>query len=245
MNKLSYLKKKVFFNGKNHFYSGLNFFLEMDKFAHFKNKNVLDIGCGDGKQLILYKLIGNTKFSWGIDLAAETSKNKDVLNTLKRNIEVLNLKNMNILRGDILTYDFEEKRFDIITAINSLHHIIVKTENLLRDKEAQNSFIDYFKKIYNLLNKGGIFILHEIARNNLKIGSYYYQKVVKTKFKVNYTNKHSVKEYSITLKRSGFNNVFVRYYYPSYYLNKFKFLFSNPIVAFLINSPFFIFAFKT
>ena len=243
MDKLTYLKNNVFNQGKNHLYCDINFFKEIDKRVHLKNKKVLDIGCGIGKHLILYNLMGKTKFCWGIDSALGIGSTKDSLSTFQKTIQALNLKNIQTLEGDILTYNFGDNKFDVITAIYSVHHIIVTKKNMLKDRNAEKEFSNLFKKIANLLNEQGVFVLYEISRFQITKSLKFYLKSGKPN-EMDYKTKHSVKEYMTILKKCGFSQVYTKYYTPTYYLNKFKFLFTNPFVGFIINSPFFIFAIK-
>lgn len=93
-----------------------------------------------------------------------------------------------------------------------------------------------------MLNQPGIFIIHELSNNNIKIIRNWIRKItLKRKDKVDYKTKHSPKEYMNLLKNSGFEVIFVRYV-PLF--KKFKFLFSNPIVAFLLNSSYLIISIK-
>ena len=243
MDKLTYIKKNLYNQGKNDFYCDLNFFLEFDKIADIKNKNILDIGCGEGRLLTLFSLIGKAKSCWGLDSAEGIGSDLDILELFKKNINALSLKNIKIIKDDIWNYDSGNIKFDVITAVYSLHHIFHTKKNLLKDKDLKNKGIALFTKIYDLLKKPGIFILYEASKYDLKGYCEIYRKLLKASY-VNYKTKHTAKEYSTLLKKSGFRDVYTKYYFRSYYLNKFKWIFSVPIINFFINNHYFIFSIK-
>ncbi|MAG52445.1 MAG: hypothetical protein CMH62_00610 [Nanoarchaeota archaeon] len=80
-----------------------------NKIEDFKNKNVLDCGCGAGQHLRY--LSPYCKKILGIDL-----NTKDI--AIKNNPEG---KNIEIIEGDISNIDLKEK-FDIVYSIGVLHH---------------------------------------------------------------------------------------------------------------------------
>lgn len=242
MKIYEYLKKDFFFKTNKEFNQYLSFYFEIEKFAKIKNKNLLDIGCADGKFLILCKLIGKANSCWGIDPAEGKGSNKNVLEVFQKRVYTLNLKNFYVIKDDILTHNFKNQKFDIITALYSIHHVILTDKGLTKDEDIKIKCIKLFKKINNLLNQPGIFIIHELSNNNIKIIRNWIRKItLKRKDKVDYKTKHSPKEYMNLLKNSGFEVIFVRYV-PLF--KKFKFLFSNPIVAFLLNSSYLIISIK-
>ncbi len=243
MNKLTYLKKTIYNQGKNDFYCDLNFLSEINKIAKLKGKTVLDIGCGEGRLLTLFSLIGKAKYCWGLDSAEGIGSGLDILDLFKRHIKVLGLKNIEIINEDIGNYESGNKKFDVITAVYSLHHIIKTRKNFLKDENLKKEGIALFSKIYHLLNKKGVFVIYEASKHDLKGYSKFYRKLLKASF-VNYKSKHTAREYSALLKKSGFQKVYTKYYFRSYYLNKFKWVFSTPIINFFINNHYFIFSIK-
>ena len=242
MNKLIYLRKKVFTKGKNHLLSEINFLKEIDKFAKLKNKTLLDIGCGNGKFLTLCSLLGELKHCIGIDPAEGSGSTENILDSFRKNIKVLNIKNIEIIKGDILNYDFGELKFDIITAIDSIHHIINTEKNILKDQDIFSKFIELFNKIYDILNDRGVFILYECSKFTLR--NYFKPLYRFSQCTTNFKSKHSAKKYCKILKLTGFSFIHLKYYLRSYYLNKFKFMFSNPLTIFPFDSHYFLFAIK-
>lgn len=243
MNKLAYLHNKVFNKDWKHLYSDINFFLEINKYSNLKNKKILEIGCGNGNFLILCSLFGKSKYCYGLDPALGMGSDKNILEVFKKNTQSLNLKNVKPIKADFLTHNFREEKYDVIIAINSVHHIIETDKNLLLDKEMGEIFLNFFKKIFDLLNSPGIFVLYDISKYNIKRYCNLIRKITKSG-KINYRTKHSAKEYSKILKKIDFKKVIIKYYMRSYYLNNFKFIFSNPIVSFFTDSAYFIFSIK-
>lgn len=244
MDKFTYLSKKVFNPPQNQLIAFTRYFLNINKVAIVKNKTILDIGCGLGIFLIISKLIGKTKTCWGIDQGAGRGSKENILDILQKNVKALELQNFNIRKGDIFSYDFKKQKFDVITAFNSLHHIIETDKNLLKDKEKKEECIILFKKVHKLLNNNGIFIIQEISSKNLKV----YKSIIsfitkKKKSYVNYKTKHSSNEYKKNLKKAGFKKISCKYLSPLP-LGRLNFLLSNPLGAFLTNSPYLIFAYK-
>lgn len=69
---------------------------------------VLDVGCGRGASLIpAAKLVGNTGKVVGIDIA------EGMITELEKDVEKLNLKNIELITGDIEQFEFSD-RFDVI-----------------------------------------------------------------------------------------------------------------------------------
>lgn len=87
------------------------------KLYNFEGKNVLDIGCGDGKySMELYKIIGNNGSILGIDPSVEAINNANTvyLNTLREGVK--------FTVGNIYELKFD-KKFDCITITGVLHHL--------------------------------------------------------------------------------------------------------------------------
>ena len=230
MKNLSDIRKNVFNTNSKELDMYIKYFTEINKFARIKNKNILDIGCSTGKFLILCKVVGRAKNCWGIDPSAGRGSPINVLDIFKRNIQILKLENMNIIKGDILTYDFRYNQFHAIFILFSLHHIIRTEKNLLKSTGMRNQHINLFKKIYRLLDRPGILVICEIAGHNLKI----FKKILhirsnKSRGNVNYKTKHSPREYLTLLKESGFERVFTTYL-PA--ISKLRMTLSNSIASF-------------
>ena len=245
MDKISYLKEQIFNKKDLTLQNFMIFFSEINKYAKLRDKTVLDIGCGLGNFLIICNIFGKAKECYGLDSAMGRGSKKDILEIFKKNIDELNLNNMHIIKADILDHDFGVLKFDVINATYSLHHIILTQKNLLKEKDVRNETINFFKKILGLLKDNGVFVIRELAGNNLKIYSNIIRKIYKLgPDNVDYSTKHSAKEYSRLLKKAGFKKVLIKYTAPIVRSIDLSFILGNRIGSFLTNYPYHIFAYK-
>ncbi len=81
--------------------------------SRIKGKSVLDVGCGSGRFLELFKESGANIV--GIDLSYAVDSANDNLG--------LN-KNVNIIQADVFNLPFKDETFDFIYSIGVLHHTI-------------------------------------------------------------------------------------------------------------------------
>lgn len=103
---------------------------------NYINPQILDLGAGTG---ILTELLYKEHPNADITLVDLSTK---MLNIAKKKFANLNFK---YVEADYLTYDFKEK-YDIIVSSLSIHHLTDEEKKLL------------YKRIYNYLKDGGIFI---------------------------------------------------------------------------------------
>ena len=124
---------QVFANGSKNFFS-VNYFDEawnIVGMGNWKNKDVLDIGCGEG---ILCTMIAHAGASsvTGIDYSSEAIENA----TSKFNID-----NLNFIAGD---YRIIEKKFDIVTMEGVMEHFDSpweELENIMNNHVSPNGSI--------------------------------------------------------------------------------------------------------
>jgi ubiquinone/menaquinone biosynthesis C-methylase UbiE len=123
-----------------HHFEEENFFLKLIG----KNKIILDMGCGDGRDL---KIFSEKNYQvYGIDLS------KELLNLAKKKVPNGILKNM-----DIRKLDFKDNFFDGIWSVASLLH--------LEKKDVLKSL----KETNRVLKKGGIMCLCVKKGSNEKL----------------------------------------------------------------------------
>ena len=192
-NKNIILKTKVF-SSESYFNMFYFQFLELKKYISFKNKTVLDIGCGNGDFLILCSFIEKASNCIGLDSAEGKGSEKNTLEIFQQNIDLLNLNNVKYIKSDIFEYSPENKQFDIITANFSLHHIIKTTKNILSSQELIKKSLVLFNKIYSLLKPNGIFLIKEVSKYNLSRYIPIYGKILKLD-NINWKTKHLQSEY--------------------------------------------------
>lgn len=240
------LKNKVFSNA-NHLNKFYFQFLELKKYISFKNKTILDIGCGKGNFLILCSVLEKASNCIGIDLGEGKESEKNCLEIFQQNINLLNLDNVKYIKSDIFNYNSEDCQFDIITANFSLHHIIKTTKSILSTQELINKSLGLFDKIYNLLKPNGIYLIKEASKYNLSRYLPVYGKILGLDI-ICWKTKHLPSEYIEILKKSKFKNIRVIYSIPyliqKYRFLKFKKLLTNPIANFFFSSTYYIIARK-
>lgn len=105
------------------------------------NENILDIGCGTGKQCQV--LSANAKKVIGIDLQPFM-----IEFAIKNNKE----DNINYICDDFFNFEIDDDFFDIIISQNVLFHVKNKKE--------------FLKKIYQKLKRGGQFIFTDLTQHN-------------------------------------------------------------------------------
>ncbi|WP_194778439.1 class I SAM-dependent methyltransferase [Pararhodonellum marinum] len=103
--------------------------------------NVLDIGCGSGKAMVMMaEYFPNSNFL-GVDLCEEPLRNG------RRAVEQKGLKNVRFQQGDLTMYK-PEGRFDLITAFDAIHD------------QARPDLV--LKTIFNCLEDNGVFLMQDI-----------------------------------------------------------------------------------
>ena len=118
--------------------------LNFADFKNWKNKDVLEVGCGIGTSAHLF-IINGANYK-GIDLS------KKSIELAKKRIKLFNLKG-EIEEADIENYS-NEKKYDLIYSFGVLHHT-PDTKKAV-------------KNIYNLLKEDGTFKLMLYSKNSWK-----------------------------------------------------------------------------
>jgi tRNA (cmo5U34)-methyltransferase len=113
---------------------------------------ILDIGCGAGNYTLkMLSKLPNLNCTL-LDLS------KPMLNRAKERVAKETNGKVDVLQGDIRNIDFKDNKFDIILAGAVLHH--------LRDDE---DWENTFKKIFELLNKGGCLMISDLVLQETEI----------------------------------------------------------------------------
>lgn len=114
------------------------FYNEIEKVLNrYSDKcEILVLGCGSGLEVERIKFSSNVT---GIDLS---DKMLEVLNKKKLNDKV----NLTTICGSFLNIPFEKKKYDIVLSCYVMHHF------------NENQKTEIYKKIYDCLNDGGVFI---------------------------------------------------------------------------------------
>ena len=114
---------------------------------YFKNKSILDMGCGSGRFSIGFAQLGAKKVT-GIDLG------KTGIQVGTNIIKKFNLDNVKLIEGNVLSLPFDDEEFDFVFSKGVLHH----TGNLQKGLE------EYFRVLKSggsgflyLYGSGGLF----------------------------------------------------------------------------------------
>jgi len=178
----------------------------IDSLPNLKRKNILDFGCGNGKDIKRYEKIG-AKNIYGIDTS------EFMVSEAKKNVK----SSDNIFVADIQKTQFKNNYFNVVVGRFSFHYL--------------NEFDLAFKEVSRILKKGGIliFVVHHPFKDLImkKVKTYSNKEIIKVEL---YNNKvpiyfptHTLKEY--------FSNNFFKYFYvdsfeeeqsPEEYLDKFR-----------------------
>jgi len=120
--------------------------IEFANFSNYKNKKVLEIGCGIGTAA--QSFIENGAIYTGIDLSDKS------VELAKKRLELFNLQG-NIFQGNIEEIDnINDDKFDLIYSFGVLHH----TPDINKS----------IKNIYKMLKDGGEFKMMLYAKNSWK-----------------------------------------------------------------------------
>ncbi len=119
-------------------------FLEFVKNTNFIAKNVLDIGCGNGRYLAYLQKLGFEIN--GID-SSETA--------IEMSRKVLGSR-ANLIYADIYKYDYPFNTYDLVFSISSIHHGLKK------------DISELINKIYNSLLPGGFVFITLPDISNIK-----------------------------------------------------------------------------
>lgn len=219
-------------------------FKEISRQICFKDKKLLDIGCGSGKFLILSNILEKLDKCVGLDPAEGEGSKKGILEIFSRTVNDLGVENIQIVKEDIFDYSPNQK-FDVISLNFSLHHIIETSKNLTKDKTAMRKSAELFRKLYRLLEEDGTLFIKEVSKYNLSKYLKLYGKIFNID-NINWQTKHHPYEYIKFLRIARFKEIRVIYAIPyllsKFGLDKLRFLFSNRLFNFFFSSTYYIIA---
>jgi ubiquinone/menaquinone biosynthesis C-methylase UbiE len=169
---------------------------------NIKGKIVLDIGCGSGRDIILYESLG-AKECWGIDTS------KYMIKEAKKNIT----HPERAILSNIEKTSFKNKQFDVVAARFSMHYL--------------KNFEKAYKEISRILKPKGVLVMavdHPIRELASKKKAYKVQEIIHIglyhgKVDLKFPT-HTVDEY--------FSPTFFKYFYLDGFLEDRDYESSNP-----------------
>jgi SAM-dependent methyltransferase len=191
-------------------------FNQQFKGIDFTNKKILEIGCGKGFLSLYIACFMNPLEIISLDEAEGEGSEKDVLDLLSDNINLLGLTNLMIVKSDILNYH-NYSYFDIIISNNALHHVC--EHGLLKhDIRARQKYIKIFQHLYNLNKPNSTLTIFEYSRNSV------WRYLPNNKFKDIEWSLHPTKtEWINVIKSAGYKIKVTKFAIP-FKLRKFPFL---------------------
>lgn len=231
---IQYLEKNTG-NSFNVFRYNTSYGLEMGR---FEQKNVLDIGCGDGLKTLFYAIFGKARYVTGIDsyLGHGSAINNQV--KFKNHIDNLGVKNVSIIVDDFLIHNFSEESYDVICASDTLHHLYASEKRALHSEEVFRSYQSILSKIYRLLRPNGFFCLRECQK-------YSFQRWIPLwRNEIEWSSKQMSTDWIALLKATGFQQISLHYYVP-YKLRRSRRLLDNGTANFFLKSVYTIISTKS
>ena len=221
-----------------HGYGYKYYFSTMFKDFNLNGKNVLEIGCGDGKLCIGASIHGANHVVGLEPLAEGSGSSKKAYIIFNKMVKSLNLKNIEILPFKIQDYKCTDNYVDIILSVASINHWDENACIDLQDnEEARKTYLLIFKKLHKMMKKGGKLILIECSNRNLfgDIG-------IKNPFSPRIEwFKHQAPEYWVYLLSScGFGEQKISWLLPSKlrYLGRLERLLGNRLTSYCMGSAF-------
>lgn len=206
----------------------------------FEGKRILDVGCGSGIMSAVHCLLGRPALSVAMDdFRGEGSPVTD-LAFLKGMLRELGETSAQVVVGDSLELPFAKGSLDVIYVSQVLHHIYVST-NRLRD-EPEGAGLPIFRalgELHSCLSDDGVLVVVEAPRYTaLRM-----MKPIGLLRDIDFGRKQEPADWIDALRKAGFRRFRLKYYTP-YPLRSLAFLFSRPVLRYLLSAQYFILAYK-
>jgi len=169
-----------------------------------RGKSLLDIGCGDGSYMIWAALQGAAPVVGLEPLADGSGKSREVQHWFDSEVERLNLKNIERQSYKLQDFNSRNGTFDTILMAATINHLDEKMcVELKENPEAQKIYLDLFKKLNEMMSRGGKLIITDCSNRN-----FFGDLGVKNKLnpKIEWHKHHSPKFWAQLLSQAGFND---------------------------------------
>lgn len=203
------------------------------------DKTILEVGCGRGFIAMWIALFKGVRKVVALDESEGVGSEIKILIFLKKYLKELNIKNIEVVKSNIMANQFRDNTFDIIISNNALHHVVRTGKYISKDKETKKKWIELFVELRRLLKSRGQLFVQEFSRNNIWRFS-----PIKLRFKqIDWEIHPTLSEWLEVISLAGFRDI--KYQRTvNYKLRGLYFLSRNSIASFFLNSSFDIYATK-
>lgn len=134
----------------------------------FEDKNILEIGCGNGIYCLWAK-IHAAKHVTGLEPLAEGSfDSRKCYGDFDTIIRALNLENIEMLPYKFQDYRCPVNYFDVVLSVASINHLDERScVELRRSPEARSTYLAIFKKLRKMMKDGGKLIIVDASNRNV------------------------------------------------------------------------------
>lgn len=204
---------------------------------HVRNKTILEVGCGKGFFSLYIALFCGAKEIIALDESEGVGGEKGIINFLENAVKKFDLKNIKIVKSDIMKNQFEDDSFDLVIANNAIHHVVRTGRYISNDPITKNEWIALFRELMRLLKPNGTLILGEFSRKTI-------WRYIKLRYRqIDWELHPTLEEWLLVTELAGFKKINYKYTVP-YKLRKFETLFSNSFSSFFLNQAFNIYCEK-
>jgi SAM-dependent methyltransferase len=151
----------------NHGFDFARFSRQLFGDMDFRNKTMLEIGCGKG-MLCLWAAIHGARHVVGLEPLAEGAyDSSECHNAFRSMAQQLGLPQARILPQTVQAFDCPDNYFDVVLSVASINHLDEKNCVALgRSTEAEKEYQNIFRNIARMMKPGGKLIVIDAARRN-------------------------------------------------------------------------------
>lgn len=151
----------------NHGYDFPRFARQVFRDIDFRDKTMLEIGCGKG-MLCLWAAMYGARHVVGLEPLAEGAYDSSECHQAFRSMaDQLELPQARILPDTVQAFDCPSNYFDVVLSVASINHLDEKNcVELGRSETAKNEYQKIFRGIARMMKPGGKLIIIDAARHN-------------------------------------------------------------------------------
>ena len=152
----------------NHGYDFPRFARQVFRDIDFRNKTMMEIGCGKG-MLCLWAAMHGARHVVGLEPLAEGAYDSSQCHQAFRSMaEQLDLPQARILPNTVQEFDCPANYFDVVLSVASINHLDEKACVKLQDSsDAVRTYENIFRGIARMMKLGGKLIITDAARHNV------------------------------------------------------------------------------